>query len=221
MTCAEIKSDEQFFRQMRAALASDRRFSNDLNPAEQRRFTRVARLKEQEAREKIARSVTEGNLRKACRLQRAYVSSFSARFAAASDKTVVREQQRSSRFTFVYSRAHMIGFDAQPATMTVYKKQKEGGGTRILGQFRATDLAQQRLLANSILPFLGDRPDQYGLRGRNLAVETLRDHAEAAGPDAVFLHGDVRQFYDHVSQEWLRNNTPLPASLMPSMFASG
>ncbi|WP_252259921.1 reverse transcriptase domain-containing protein [Erythrobacter aurantius] len=221
MTCLENKSDECFFRQVRHRITSKQGCPNDLTLAEQHRFTRIARAKERRDREKIALSVAEDNLRKARRLQREYIHSFAARFVAASDKTVVRNCEMKRRFTFVYSRAQMIGFNAQPGTMMVWKKPKADGGTRILGQFRDTDLAQQTLLARSILPFLGDRPDQYGQRGGNLAVETLRDHAETAGPDAVFLHGDVRQFYDHVSPEWLRENVPLPESLKPWIFTSG
>lgn len=214
-------SDDDFFRQTRAALENGRRCPNDLSREEQRRFASIARKKEEKARERIACCFAQGDSRQARWLQRKYINSFAARFVAASDKTVVRLCQQGDRFTFVYSRAQMIGFNARPTTMTIYKKPKEGGGSRIIGQFRDTDLAQQTLLARSILPFLGDRPDQYGQRGRNLAVETLRDYAEAAGPNAVFLHGDVRQFYDHVSQDWLRDNVPLPKSLMPWMFTSG
>lgn len=221
MTCLENMSDERFFRLIRAAIENGRGFPNDVSPRGRRRFARIARQKETRARERIARCVADGAMNKARRLQREYLASFAARFVAASDKTVVRRSEPIDRFTAVYSRAQMIGCSSQPTTMTVYKKLKERGGTRIIGEFRDTDLAQQTLLARSILPFLGDRPDQYGQRGRNLAVETLRDHAEAAGPDAVFLHGDVRQFYDHVSHEWLRENTPLPKNLMPWMFASG
>lgn len=221
MSSTHELADGTFYRRTLSQFRDQQLFPNDLSRGEVNRFARIARSKEERDRERIAALVTSGSGCKALKAQKIYIRSFHARYVAASAKTHVSGGDPLERFPIVTARAGLIGFGAEPGEMRLRKVEKARGGFRIIGSFRPTDLAQQRLLANALLPFFGDHPGQYGQRGKDLAVETLRTHVELAGPDAVFLQGDVYQFYDHVSPDWARDNVPMPSSLAQWMFPSG
>lgn len=213
--------DEIIYRQTIARLQAGQMAPNDLTRGECNRMMRIAGRKEKRDRQRIEVLFSRGKIAAATKAQRAYLHSFSARYVAANYATHVEGGDPRVRFPIVYARANLIGFGATPTDMWLVKKQKARGGCRVTGRFRDTDKAQQKLIANSLLPFFGDHPEQFAQRGKDLAVENLKGLAEEAGLDAAFLHGDVLQFYDNVSHDWLRENVPMPASLANWMLTSG
>lgn len=221
MASCDLLSDETLYRRVMSGLKNGALRPTDLSAAECNRVMRVAKTIERKARLKIARLEADGRRNCALKAQRSYLRSTSARLVAASAATHIPGGDPCERFPVVYDRADLIGFGLQPGEMRLKKKPKARGGTRITGSFSPVDHAQQKLMAKAVLPFYGDHPEQFAQRGRNFAVETLKDQVQTAGPDAVLLHGDVSKFYDNVSHEWLRDNVPLPASMAGFMLTSG
>lgn len=213
--------DETFYRQTLSQLLDGRIVPNALTRSEVNRFMRIAKEKDGRDHDRITALVQAGFLNRARRQQRSYINSFHARLMAANRSTRVPGGDPQDRFPIVFCRAKLIGFDAQAGNANVWQSRKAGGGMRIKTSFGDTDLAQQRLLAKALLPFFGNHPGQYGQRGKDLAVRNLRAHVDQAGSNDVFVHADVVQFYDNLSQGWLRNNAPLPASLVSWLFYSG
>lgn len=213
--------ERHLYRQSIAKIANGYLFPNDVTDKQAVKINLVARSVERDESAKIRSLINAGRVRDARRMQRKYIAKFACKLVAAQKNTKPAKNGNPSRFVTAHSHATLIGFQASPGELRLMKKEKAGGGTRIIGNFNQTDKAQQKLLANAIKPFFGDHPGQYGTRGRDFAVETLRQHVEMMGPETVFLHADITQFYDQVSHEWLRKNTPLPSSMIDWVLPSG
>lgn len=211
-------SSEAGYRDLMGRLSCGAMNACDVTEQEASIILRVAKTKERRSREKTAQLARSGQTRRAKRAQRHYIGSWAGRLVAASHVIGRRQVDETHRFAVIFMVASQIGYSHLPGQVRLTSRQKSDGRTRVIRSFDFYDKAQQRLLANALLPFLGSHPSQFGQRGTKLAAETLRTAVERSPPDYVFMHVDIRNFFDNIDEGWIRENVPLPRCMMRWAF---
>jgi hypothetical protein len=169
---------------------------------------------------RIASLVAIRKMSIAQRNQNALLHSVSARLLAslkAHFHTAKREGRRQHTIAFenVWDIAQRLR-DPQPLIRARgIPKPKNSGGQRQVYEFDVFGVAAQKLAVMAIQPFVRLHPQQYALYGgRSVACEELLKALNESPKEMKFIHIDIGNFYDSVSQQWIQENLPLPPRII-------
>ena len=216
-----------FFERMLTGLAAGAIAPASVQPSDQSGLSNYCRAVVRRKQAQISDLVSSGRTRIARRKQNELLRCLPARLIAAQQaiRKINRRNLQPANpsnaipFAQFWQLAQRLKRHISlPSDALARLKPKNDGTLREVCMFDLFDIARQKLIAMSIIPFARLHHSQYALiGGRSAACEALLEALNNAPNGAKFMHVDVTDYYGSIDQDWLEENLPLSADIIQTV----
>ena len=193
---------------------------------EQAKIAAVCRDAVRQKQEQISELASSGHSRIARKKQNELLRSLSARLLAAqyalrkiNKRRLIHHRRDTVPFNAVWRLTERLRRNLDAPSYAIARLKPKHNGFREICAFDAFDMARQKLVAMSIIPFVRLLPCQFALTGgRSAACEALLKALIDAPESAKIIHVDINDFYGSISHGWLEENLPLSTTIIQSII---